>query len=209
MTEFCKDRNTTEYLLSRHLEYTNWEEALRDIEKETGWSGENNVYVYEEAISACSLRRIQLNCVRPSGDAWEGRLFEKSADVRWARGRDGKFQIWVTRSNGESSKNDGGLAVEVTRANRFYMIGEIEMTASPEILFSEGRYPNRMFSYPVPDEYKPVQHDRAYIKVKEYRPVEPDWNKLDDTSTIEEELDQSFLITHRFISLNAGRDADG
>lgn len=187
-----------------------WEELATKIKDETGWKDDTELFAYTEAVTHCRIQRIKLAQAVPAPDAWEGRLFDEESEARWVQ--DGaqngarKLRAWIT--------TEGKGDTKVSRKEedrRYYLIGEYEAMSrdGATARFSEGRFPEAELEYPVPPGQKLKEHDRAYLMVREYQPVKPNWSALaNDPATIEEQLDQPLLCAHRFVGVGVGRDND-
>jgi hypothetical protein len=165
----------------------------------------NDVFFYCETVNECVLERrnpLDITFLNDFNfDYFEGRVFNKNIDIRWVKGPDGRWRAWETS---ESKSIDAIQATATER--RYYLLGEWEGwhdTTNRIGEFSEGRYPGKIFKYPMPDDKEPQRHDRTYIDVIEYRRVAPeDWNQVQD---INAELNEPMLCGHRFVGVGVGR----
>lgn len=198
-----------EYTVTPHEGIT-WEALRGCFAGGADWTDTTPLYVYLESVQTCELKQVTLAEANPPQDAWEGRLFDKECEVRWVRERNGWFRAWVTR---EITGKPGGIPA-IASCRRYYLMGLFENYHAGQntALFTEGRYTNKQFLYPVPPGGNPQpRKDRAYIEVMEYTPVKPPWPKEGattdgDFNQIEELLDQPMLLAHRFFRVDVGRD---
>ena len=183
---------------------TSWSNLCEQLSATFAWGETSEVYVYLEAVSRCELTKATVGAAEPPTDGREGRFFDESIDVRWVRDEGGAYRAWAIREVSE----DGIPARTIER--RYYLLGEFqgELDDGASSSFTEGRYPGKRFVYPV---IGAAEHDRAFVRVIEYRAVRPVWTELagKDESSVEEALNGPMLLAHRFVGVGVGRDDHG
>jgi hypothetical protein len=170
----------------------------------TGWQGEAEVFAYWETPRECRLVHGRLSETMPPEIAFEGRLFNDIAEVRWVRRSDG-YEAWLTREDPSVTPALG------TAKRRYYLIGlpdESRTSSSGGRIFTEGRYPHEVV-YPVGPP--PSKDARAYIEVVEYRAIKPTWSALESCAEVDlaDCLDQPLSIAHRFVGVGVGDNSEG
>jgi len=122
---------------------------------------------------------------------FSGRIFNPKLEIRWERSGD-RALLWRLSETPSSS------AISCESCDRpYYLWGEQDGAA-----FSEGRIPHPLH-YPIQSTAK---HDRAFIRVREYRPAKPNPFKS-NLEELMDQLNQPRLLAHRFLSLEVGQDA--
>jgi hypothetical protein len=187
------------------FEEADWSKLVRKLVEKAEWSLETQVFSYEESVKECTLEFKVLRDVIPAADAFEGRLFWGQADVRWMPRTEGGYIAWLVR---ESPRAPGPDSIVVTSRERsYFLLGVAAAGAGPledgNYAFEEGRYPGKVFKYPVRQQEPVTPGDRAYIEVIEYELPAPPWPN--DVDAIEGKLNQPILVAHRFNGVRAGR----
>jgi len=129
-----------------------------------------------------------------------GRIFDETSEVRWRRDTQGCL-IWRLREVPAPVGDQQVLRCR-KRLRRQYLWGMYIRDGR----FSEPRI-QRDFRYPLLPDAHPRVDDRAYIKVVEYLPAEPEqWPE--DLASLQAILNQPEIIAHRFMSVHCGRDEE-
>jgi len=169
---------------------TDWQSFWATATKAVpSWKPETPLYVHMEAVSKCILEQHSLDQVPPAPvDAFEGRVFDAHAELRWRRSENG-FVGHVVQE---------GVSAELVTPSeqKYYLIG-VETKVNG--VFTEGRYPGKEFRYPVNSGAD--NQRRVFITVVEYRRAEPTWTSISDADNVEEMLDRPLLVEHRFIGV--------
>ena len=175
----------TEAKLIQAVRVMNWESALTEV---TAW-----VEAHPQCICLTeSLRDVQLKPVSPVDiqslqETLSGRLFTTEEEIRWTR--DGLTGCFLH----ESSEGEHGLPCE--KLDRNYFLTGIWQGDC----FTEPNLPHRREHY-FPDlELK--KNSRAYILVREYRPLAPVSFNLDEPSSLAVQLNPPKLIGHRCVEI--------
>ncbi len=177
---------------------TIWRDLIEQAAQLTKWSADEQVYAYEESVSDCTLRRMGLGSVTPRVDALEGRIFTQDAELKWMVEDDG-YRGWIVREVAVGT--EGTETVLRPAAGRTYFLLGIAMNQGGP--FEEGRYPNKIFEYPI--NVVPNEDDRAFIEVIEYERPSPHWPVDASIDTIETLLTEPMLVAHRFMRVGVGR----
>ena len=197
---------TETWISTERIAAKDWHDLASKMTMSAGWLREHLVFVYTESLHGCQLEQHEASkalesvtrCVGAEFTSLlEGRIFDSRVEARWRRLTDRLWMAWIVREleDAPAVTNDSNCTRRARRIIRpYYLLG---VYASGPNDFREGRYAKR-FAYPTPNG-RP--QDRAYIEVAEYMRVEPKWS---DVLSVDDELSQPLLFTHRFVSIGVG-----
>lgn len=195
----------------RNLEAKTWLEFVEKAIAFAGWTKDTPVYSYRESVLNCSLLQLPVGQIGevPADDVpFEGRIFNKHAEWRWMPSDEGGYSGWLLRD--PPAEGTGNFSVRCRpEPQRYYLLGEARrdgaVAANGTYPFEDGRYPGKVFEYPLPADIQVKQTDRAYIQVVEYELPEPqEWSPHVDE--VESALNLPLLVAHRFVGVSKGRD---
>lgn len=168
-----------------------WADMLAAVHSRFGWTEDTLVYVYCETASSCTLHQARLADAAPGPVPIEGRVFAESGELRWRAVENGSlFQGWLT------DETDGDAVLH--RDRQYFLLGRGDIEGGYN--YSEGRYPEKVFHYPVAVPPGDPANARAFIRVREYfRPEPTEWPG--GPAAMTELLNQPMLIGHRFLSV--------
>lgn len=195
-----------------------WSALTAEFMSVAVWDKTSNVLWYEEAVGACVLERRKVSECQPRPDAFEGRMFDESTQVRWVVG-EGGISAWLVR---EALDTPGAVAKgeAVSALERQYVLlglrvdGDSTQTSSRpvpagvldavskfrgsgQIVHWEHRFPKALFAYPAGLDR---QEDRACLAVMEYWRKPPVVAEATTEDDIARALAEPVVCEHRFVA---------
>src|SRR5579862_6995390 len=122
-----------------------WNAVIAEATDLARWAADTPVYHYRESVDECAIDAPQaVATVQPAALAFEGRLFNPTAEVRWLGHDDGTFQAWVVR---EGAPDDKEHLAEFSgpKEQKYYLLGLGDAALG---VFREARFPAKEFTYP-------------------------------------------------------------
>lgn len=214
-----QDQDKSCQVIIHALSGKSWQGIKENVESYLNISAEKSqfpVLSYTESLASCEIQQKTWDVLSFDEDQtlWQGRVFNHHFDLRWVRNpsnSNSSWQAWLTVEFCHTSMIDKVLTPQaniqyqaIRKEKKYYLNGLFKEEASDGIfIFTEMRYPDKEFKYPLPN--KPKDKERAFLTVYEYERLMPKWEVVKDHE-IQEYLDQPLLIAHRFVSLDFGQN---
>lgn len=213
-----QDQDKSCQVIIHALSSESWQGIKKDVESHLEISPEKSqfpVLSYTESLGNCDIQQKTWNDLLSFDKdqrLWQGRVFNHHFDLRWVRNpsnSNSSWQAWLTVEFCHTSMIDKVLTPQaniqyqaIRKEKKYYLNGLFKEEASDgRFIFTEMRYPDKEFKYPLPN--KPKDKERAFLTVYEYERLMPtDWTDITD-DCVQEYLDQPLLIAHRFVKLGA------
>lgn len=207
---------TTVWLVRTRFGLSSWQEFIHAAKAKTSWNDKTELHAYDESVKECRLIRTKLSDYKPPDDGWEGRIFGGDCELRWLRSGS-QYRVWLVVEREKKTEDKELVEVQeqlevIPIERRYYLHGEYDGTdkETGQSRFIEGRYPGKVFEYPVaPEETEQDKgkKDRAYILVREYLAKQPDWSKPRSMDEVQDALNREMLVEHRFVGVGVGKGA--